>query len=1289
MPHRLYRLEPIQIGYSTALARQRVRPDTGRRSIRLTQQLDFVFFFYGLGFILLAASCFILNRSKKQSLPWVWLGLFGFLHGLNEWLDMFALSLGDSVAFKALRVCLMAASFMCLVEFGRRGTRSVTGEGAGRWIAPALLVAGCAAWAYGWTGLNVSFRYSLGFVGCIWAAFAFVSASRSAETRGGRRLLLALAALFATYAVVSGLVTPKAPFLLAALLNSDWFLHAFGFPVQLLRGALAVGAALCLWHFLNAQREHTNLINASALAILLLAMMAGGWVYVEQTGAREQREFKANLLSACAISAASVNPDLLNGIDPNDGVVNPRYSLLKERLMDMQQASPEYRWLHLTVVKGGKILILVDSEPTTSPEYSPPGGEYSDAPEALRAVCRGERQSAVVEYRDKWGSWISAFAPVRDPATGKTLAVFGLDCPQEDMRSEIGRHRLPPIIVTLLAVVLLVAFFVTYDEQKQATERIKASEKSLRESEEQHQTIIRTAMDGFWLVDTQGRLLEVNEAYCRMSGYSAQELLAMRIPDLEAAEMGDDTAARIEKIIEQGEARFESRHHRKDGSLFDVEVSVQYRPGEGGRMVAFLRDITERKRVEEAFAFERVLLKTIIDNVPVAVYAKDVDCRKVLANSVDLTHLGKTEAEVLGRTDLEILPRDIAEACMADDWSVLTDGISIINREELITSESGESRWLLTSKVPWLNHAGETIGLVGVGNDITERKRSEAQVRLHSAAINAAVDLVAILNNDGEIVFANDAFHLQTGYSPAEIMGRTLLDLWPQTGNDRSGQEAEAALGSGVAWIGEILCGTKDGLGFAADITVTPLPDEDSHSDHMVVVARNITERKAYEGLLDHQAHHDALTGLPNRLLFSKQLALAVMDHGRTHKQCAALCIDLDKFKVVNDTLGHQAGDALLIEVAARLSLCLREGDMLARMGGDEFTVLLENLRSPHDVETITERMLEQVSRPFEIAGSKLVIAASIGVATFPKDATQGVDLLKSADAAMYRAKELGRNNCQFFSEALSRANQARVELEQELRAAFDHGDLKVYYQPIVDVETMRIAGAEALLRWNHPEKGMISPGLFIPVAEETGLIVELGSMVLETACRQCRVWNDMGFTDFKISVNISPVQLRNERLPSIVGGILSKTGLSPSYLNLEITETVLAKNEWGEIDALGKLRAQGIICSLDDFGIGYSSLSRLKDFPVTQLKVDGAFIRDIEHSPHDRAMTESIITLAHNLGITVTAEWIENDEQLATIKSLRCDYAQGYLFSPAVPAETLGKLLRDWQMARTAVGSA
>lgn len=379
----------------------------------MTEQLDYIFFFYGFGFIVLATVCFLSERNKS-SLPWTWLGFFGLIHGLNEWLDMLTLSLGDSPLFKAMRICVMALSFICLVEFGRLGTMSILGKGPSRWITLSLFVISCTGWFYGWVGLNVFFRYFLGFTGGMWSALALVLSSRRSERHDQRYSLFVLGILLAVYATASGIITPKASFFPASLLNHDSFLQMFGYPIQLLRGILALAVAICVWQVLGSNR--TQRIYRIASISSLLVILVFGWFFTNRIGVIEHHKWMKSLQSACAISAASMDYGLIEGIDSIDDLRNPRYKALKQRLIKIRETSPELHYIYLMVVRDDRIIFSADSEPPTSNDYSPPGDEYTNAPAELRALWRGERRSASVEHEDLQGQWISAFVPVKDDA---------------------------------------------------------------------------------------------------------------------------------------------------------------------------------------------------------------------------------------------------------------------------------------------------------------------------------------------------------------------------------------------------------------------------------------------------------------------------------------------------------------------------------------------------------------------------------------------------------------------------------------------------------------------------------------------------------------------------------------------------------------------------------------------------------------------------------------------------------------------------------------------------------
>ena len=810
------------------------------------------------------------------------------------------------------------------------------------------------------------------------------------------------------------------------------------------------------------------------------------------------------------------------------------------------------------------------------------------------------------------------------------------------------------------------------------TER-KAADQKLLEEKRLSETIVGSLPGVFCMIDRRGKAVWWNREY--------EELIAVdesregRLPITaiyeEDRELAVDT---IRQVFETGHGSIELRFWHTDGILhYGYCTAVRVDMGGEAYGLIFCLNITERKAFEQEIVFKNRLLSIQQEASLDGIIVVDADRRVVFHNQRYLELYGLTDETVHGCCS------GLAEA-IAANYPVpcrVRDAIErLIEHEyeiERTEADLSDGRTLESYSAPMFGPDGTYLGRAWYVRDITDRKEAEAQVRLHSAAMNAANDLIAIVDPNGTIVSANEALKRQTGYSQEEVVGRHLALLWPQQLNGQYLDRIWAAVKAGHAWNGEMLCMARDNTSYTADVSITPLPSEHGRIKHLVAIARNISDKKAYEDQLDYQAHHDALTGLPNRLAFSDRLEEMVSDRRNRHDHCAVLFIDLDRFKLVNDTMGHHAGDALLVDVASRLASCLREDDVLARMGGDEFTVLLRHIQSPEQAGAVAYRMLEHVSQPFVICDNRLVIGASIGISLYPENARNVVGLLKSADAAMYRAKELGRNNCQFYSEELSQINIARVEMEHDLRQALKHDEFKVYYQPLMDAKTLRLIGAEALMRWDHPEKGMISPGLFIPVAEETGMILQMGKMVLDASCRQCKRWHDLGFEDLEIAVNVSPTQLRNSRFIDEVLGAIRSSNLPMSSLKLEITETALAKNEYDEVDILSELKEMGICICLDDFGIGYSSLSRLKELPIAHMKVDGSFIRDIDHSSKDKAMTESIIAMAHNLGIKVTAEWIEDEEQLKTIQAMHCDDVQGYLVSPALAPEAFEAFLRSW----------
>lgn len=435
---------------------------------------------------------------------------------------------------------------------------------------------------------------------------------------------------------------------------------------------------------------------------------------------------------------------------------------------------------------------------------------------------------------------------------------------------------------------------------------------------------------------------------------------------------------------------------------------------------------------------------------------------------------------------------------------------------------------------------------------------------------------------------------------------------------------------------------------------------------------------------LHDQATHDFLTGLPNRLLFSDRLTQRLAHAHRSKAMMAVMFLDLDRFKLVNDALGHNVGDELLKQVAERLTVCLREVDTVARMGGDEFTIILSDLNGPGDATAVADRVLETFSSPFEVGEHQLFVTASLGISLYPSDGADVETLVRNADTAMYRAKEHGGNRYQLCTDGISKVPTEQMKLENSLRKALENGELILHYQPRVECRTGAVLGGEALLRWNHPELGLLMPDQFVPLAEETGLIVPIGEWVLQTACKQNKAWQDAGLMKTEIAVNVSAVQIQHGDLVATVKKALDETGLAPEYLGLELTETTLLRNPSRAGETLQELKTMGIRVSIDDFGTGHSSLSYLKDLPTDYVKIDRSFVRDISSDPDNAAIAGAVIAMAHSLKLKVIAEGVETLDQLDFLRSLNCDEMQGYFVSRPVTSESFSQMLDESRADRS-----
>jgi diguanylate cyclase (GGDEF)-like protein/PAS domain S-box-containing protein len=558
-----------------------------------------------------------------------------------------------------------------------------------------------------------------------------------------------------------------------------------------------------------------------------------------------------------------------------------------------------------------------------------------------------------------------------------------------------------------------------------------------------------------------------------------------------------------------------------------------------------------------------------------------------------------------------------------------------------------------------------------------ERELRETN-RFATEIVENAGEGIVVYDRDLRYVVWNRYMEELTGIAPEEVIGKRATDVFPHLREQHVDELLSRALGGEAVSSPDIryyVPGTER-QGWVSSV-YRPQFDSRGHVAGVIGLIRDITERKAAEQQIEYQAYHDPLTGLANRRLFQEHLTLALALAQRRNRLVAVLFLDLDHFKLVNDSLGHSIGDALLKQVGVRLKASVREGDTVARVGGDEFTIVLQELASRADAALVAQNVLETIAEPVEVNDHRLYVTTSIGITLFPEDGEDAESLLKNADNAMYRAKAQGRNTYQMSTQELNRSTQERMSLESGLHRAIERNEFELFYQPIIDIHSVRIVGMESLLRWRHPEQGVILPSGFISVAEERGFIVRIGAWVLGTSCAQAVRMREAGFPDFRVAVNLSARQFTDQLLVEIVSTALRESGLDPRALELEITESVAMENVQVTLDVLTALRALGIRIAIDDFGTGHSSLSYLKRFPIDTLKIDRSFVEDLPDGFEDAAIVRSIIQLAHGLNLRVVAEGVETQAQLDFLRAHNCREAQGYYFSYPLPAAEIEELVK------------
>ncbi|PYS91974.1 MAG: GGDEF domain-containing protein [Acidobacteria bacterium] len=815
---------------------------------------------------------------------------------------------------------------------------------------------------------------------------------------------------------------------------------------------------------------------------------------------------------------------------------------------------------------------------------------------------------------------------------------------------------------------------------------VDESFETLRQVELRYRSIFENAIHGIYQSTPAGRFLNVNPALARMLGYDSPADMIASCTDI-ALDYYAEPLARAEFLallsgrgVVQG---FEVQVRRKDGTTIWTRENVHAVSGQHGQLLYYegsVEDVTAQKQAEQALRDSEERYRNLFQNANDVIYTMDLEGRYTSVNKVGEHVTGYSQAELCQMNFAQLVAPEHLPLSRGMMERKLNGGETTTFYEIEIVNRAG-ARVLLEVSTQLIYQHGRAVGVQGIARDITERKRAEAALReseeRYRELFENANDIVYTHDLRGNFTSLNKTGERATGYTRAEAVEMNIAQVVAPEHLQMAREMIGRKQAAGESTVYELEIIAKDGRHVPLEIS-TRLIFQDGRAVGVQGIARDITERKQAEERLRQHALSDALTGLPNRVLFTDHLHLAV-EQARRHpeQRFAVLFLDLDRFKMINDSLGHTVGDQLLVTIARQLEGCLRAGDTVARLGGDEFAILLNDIAHFDDAIRVAERVLRELKLPFNLDGHEVFTTASIGIALSNNRYETAEDVLRDADTAMYRAKAEGKARYEVFDMVMHARVVALLQLENDLRRAIERAEFCLHYQPIVALTDGRVTGFEALVRWQHPERGLIQPAEFIPVAEETGLIIPLGRWVLRAACAQMKRWQALSpqHGQLKLSVNLSGKQFAQADLCEQIEHTLAVTNFDPRCLQLEITESVLMENARSIVPMLSRLRDLGVELAIDDFGTGYSSLSYLRRFPIQTLKIDRSFI--MRDDDENREIVRTIILLARNMRKDVIAEGVETPAQLATLRLLACAYAQGYLFSPPQDVAQTEQLLK------------
>ena len=886
-----------------------------------------------------------------------------------------------------------------------------------------------------------------------------------------------------------------------------------------------------------------------------------------------------------------------------------------------------------------------------------------------------DSQGRLILFSD---SFASSLGYTREETEGMHLSQWDLDYEEGDFKEKIleffhhpvlfeSRHKRKDGSVFCVEIhatgIEIGGEYFMYASSRDITET-KQNRADLAQKEQNYRELFEGVKEVKLVIDAEtGMIINANESASRFYGYTVEELCSMPITDINILSK-EEVHYEMSRAQKEQREHFHFRHRLAGGEVRDVEVHsgpITY----NGRpcLYSIIHDITNRKKAERALELERSRLNALVESVPDLIWFKDTEGRYLYCNSRFENVLGLKHSDVVGKNDYELFP-NAGDA----DFYVENDRIAMLSDTQHITEEyvtfakDGHSEWLEKIKTAVKDDKGEIIGVLGIGRDITQRKAHEEEVQLLASIFSATHDGIMICDTDEMIIDVNPAFTEIVGYDKNDVIGKTPRILSSGRQSSEFYGEMWSTIYEKGFWKGELWNRNKYGEFYAVQTNISALYDSQGNITHFIGVFSDITSLKTHEERLEHLAHFDQLTLLPNRTLLADRLDVAVSRLKRKKSLLAVCFIDLDGFKPINDTFGHKAGDDVLVEIASRLKDEIRVDDTVARLGGDEFVILLNDLDNPHALDLILHRCLTRIKEPFAIGPHLVQVSASIGVAMTSSSDIEADKLLRQADQAMYRAKQMGRDQFHIFDAAQDAAVEEHHGYLNEIRKGLENGEFELYYQPKVNMVSGEVLGAEALIRWNHPEKGVLPPGTFFPFLKgHDELNVAIDQWVIEQALQQCRTWHENGHR-LQISVNITGETLLYPRFITFLKKMLERyPDFRTDCLTFEVLETATLEDIQLASTILNECLQMGFQLSLDDFGTGQSSLTYLRHLPITNVKIDQSFVKDLLTDSEDMVLVESIIGLSKIFNKTFIAEGVESEEIGKKLIEMGCKCAQGY----------------------------